>query len=204
MLPSGREWTKQFSPSRRRSLAKEERPDVCVCCNQSLRPTVPIDKKLEDEDKKEKSSTRAIRRAAGDMDLDDENLDDEEVEDVEREKNEVLVPLPEEICRSLARHFVHEKCLDAMQLLGEKCPRCADGARRIHMRKDDASLYSSECYCQHIEAIPGEPGGFIGSSKIKQIVDYVKESVPKEDKGTHHLFFVEWFLLLFLIASHQF
>jgi hypothetical protein len=188
MIPSGREWTKQFSPSRRHLLASEAKKNACVCCNQSLRPTVPIDKETEEEDETNQGGDQPrTRRGATDMDLDDEGLDDEELEDIVREKKEVLVPLPEEICLKNGNqicHFVHANCLDALILSGQSCPRCIDGVCRVNMRKsDDPSFFSTKTYCKHIQIFPDQPGGFKGSSKINRIVKYVKESIPKEDKG---------------------
>jgi hypothetical protein len=182
MLPGGREFTKQFSPSRRHTVSSEAKKDVCVCCNQGLRPTIKI-VRPEDEEGKEKAKERRRKvRQHRDLDLDDEDLDDEEIDDLERETDEALVPLPANICKlasSDCPHFVHEQCLEDMV---DSCPRCEDAARRLHFQRSDGS--KAPVYCKGIEAIPGMPG-FTLSSKLNEIVEHVRQKIPEEDKGEH-------------------
>ena len=45
MLPGGREYTKQFSPTRCHTIAMEERSKSCVCCDQNMRPSILIPEK---------------------------------------------------------------------------------------------------------------------------------------------------------------
>lgn len=190
MLPGGREFTKHFSPSRRHMLSSETKKDVCVCCSQSLRPTIQIEKPDDDEAKekakeKDKERRRKIRQQQNIDDLDQDNLDDDDIDDLEREEDAVLLPLPASICKfatSECPHFAHEECLEDFLERGDSCPRCSDAARRLHFTRSDGT--KAEVYCKGIEAIPGEPG-FTVSSKLNQIVEHVRENVPKEDKGEH-------------------
>jgi hypothetical protein len=185
MLPGGREFTKHFSPSRRHMISGETKKDVCVCCSQSLRPTIQIIRP-DDEESKEKAKEKRKRvRQHRDLDLDDENLDDEEIDDLEREEEEELVPLPASICKlssSDCPHFVHENCLEGMIEGGDSCPRCEDAARRLHFKRSDG--LKAQVYCKGIEAIPGMPG-FTLSSKLNQVVEHVRQNIPEEDKGEH-------------------
>jgi hypothetical protein len=169
MIPCGREFTKAFSPTRRRLIATEQNSKACVCCNQSLRPSIPI----PDDDKK-KSSGRSSRRkksVATEFHMEDgqDSNDDDDDELVEEEENEALQAIPMCMAANIS-HYAHASCIKKLTAEGAACPRCLDFAKRKNFDSP-----GSKTYCQSIK------GGFSGSSKINAVVDWYR-SVPKDDK----------------------
>jgi hypothetical protein len=175
MIPSGREVTKAFSPTRRHLIANEEKRKVCVCCNRSLRPTIPFP---SDDDKKCHGSSRRGKREITDFDMEEgkDNNDDDPEEIVEEEEKEELRKIPNCEASEVA-HFAHEKCIKKLDAAGAPCPRCMDIKKRVNF--DSPNMVKR--YCQHIVPFPGLPGGFTGSSKINAVVDWY-HGVPKTDK----------------------
>ena len=188
ILPGGREFTKRFSPSRRHLISMEARPDVCVCCNQGMRPSIPLPKNAQGfNDTFENRNFRQQR----DIDLDDENLDDDELDDIgTRNKKVVLTPLPRSLCSqgdTECHHYAHDECMERMVENGDSCPRCEDVKRRLHLVLNDEivsekPLVKYPVYCKHIEAVPGSPPGFAVSSKLNQIVEHIRNVIPADDK----------------------
>jgi hypothetical protein len=181
MIPGGREFTKAFSPTRRRLIASEQNSKACVCCNQSLRPSIPI----PDDDKKKSSgrSSRRKKRVATEFDMEDgqDSNDDDDDELVEEEENEALQAIP--MCSATTiSHYAHASCIKKLTAEGAACPRCLDFAKRKNFDSP-----GSKTYCRSIK------GGFSGSSKINAVVDWYR-SVPKDDKVSfiilkNHVFF---------------
>lgn len=190
IVPHGREITKQFSPSRRHLLPAEERSKMCVCCNEQLRPSVPLPPKAHEETPEgDEASSNSFgnRRVLDDgftLEDDNDNNDDDALLAHEETKEE-LVPLPSECCDSpKVKHFAHKKCLEALKQLREKCPRCTDIGRRLHIMKHAESTKSGanyRTYCEHISVLPGISAGFKASAKIEEIVSWFR-SVPPGDK----------------------
>jgi SNF2 family DNA or RNA helicase len=180
MIPSGREFTKCFSPSRRHLLAVEERPKACVCCNRSLRPPIAMprgdDRNRQDHHNRRRAHvTTEIEMVEGQGDSDDAD------EVVDEEKDETLLSLPKCLCgayKGPVKHYAHEKCIEKMKAEGASCPRCADSKKRIAF----ALPNNNPKYCQHIAPVPGLPGGFTGSSKINAVVKWYRDKVSEDDK----------------------
>lgn len=179
MLPGNREQTMQYSPSRRHLRSREERPKSCVCCDQNMRPSIPIVVPGDDEcgDRSSRKNRHRFRGGTANLDEMEEfkEVNDDAVEMYEEEEEE-LIPLPCSLCEARngpVNHFAHESCIDTMKMACESCPRC--------MHAKIVSQYelpgeADRRYCKHIA------GGFVGSSKLNEIVDWSQNEVPKEDK----------------------
>jgi len=194
ILPGGREFTKRFSPSRKHLIAMEARPDACVCCNQGMRPSLPIPKDVNGLfDTYYNRNVRAQR----DFDLDDENLDDDEIDDIgARDAKVVLQPLPASLCSQAGtecQHYAHKECIERMIEGGLSCPRCQDIKRRLHLVpnelesekttvKSQKTTVKNPVYCKHVKAIAGAPPGIVISSKLNKLVEHIRNKIPKEDK----------------------
>jgi hypothetical protein len=185
MIPGGREFTKAFSPTRRHLISNEQNKKACVCCNQSLRPSLPI----PDDHKKKSSGRRSSRkkRVATDFDMEDGQDNNDDDDDLaEEEEDEVLqaIPKSKSLCRAGAEisHFAHESCIEKLISEGAACPRCFEIVQRKNF-----DFVGSKKYCQHIK------GGFTGSSKIDAVVNWYAD-VPEDDKVSFiiaktHVFF---------------
>jgi SNF2 family DNA or RNA helicase len=183
MLPGGREYTKQFSPTRQRLRSMEERPKSCVCCDQIMRPSIRVPE-CADEDKektngnKRRKTRRRFRGGTANIDEMEEfrEIDDDAVEMHEEEEEEELVPLPCSLCEARdgpVRHFAHEQCLETLKAARASCPRCTHAKNTTHY---EIPGEEKRVYCPHID------GGFVGSSKINTVVDWYTNEVPKGDK----------------------
>eukprot|EP00542_Grammatophora_oceanica_P006766 CAMPEP_0194067378 /NCGR_PEP_ID=MMETSP0009_2-20130614/86522_1 /TAXON_ID=210454 /ORGANISM="Grammatophora oceanica, Strain CCMP 410" /LENGTH=470 /DNA_ID=CAMNT_0038720397 /DNA_START=102 /DNA_END=1514 /DNA_ORIENTATION=- len=195
-IPSARELTIQFSPSRRH-LGTKVAKKSCVLCNLMARPTVPFVMKDSDSGtggggppKRRQSNTRF-----GDADVDDVDEDGEPRRMGVAESEEDLVELPTHICRRTnMAHFAHEDCLAEFE--GGECPRCIDLERRLHIVGAESLDFPT--HCQHIAALPTAqllkwfksvpiddkvlvPPGFKGSCKLEKLLKWFK-SVPIDDK----------------------
>ena len=168
MLPGGREWTMKFSPTRRGLIRKESRPSVCVCCNCTMRPTVPL-LQMNVDKKKWNKHTDSINPSIEEFEDGIDNDDD--VSDYKVEKEE-LVPIRFPLCKSTSglRHYAHAECHEKMKQEKTGCPRC------LH-REEVFKIEYPGCkrYCQNVD------GGFPGSSKIDSVIQW-QASVPKDDK----------------------
>jgi hypothetical protein len=189
ILPGGRELTMRFSPSRQHLVHRQARPDLCVCCSQGTRPSIPIAL----DEKRFKKDFDENRRFQGqrDIDLDDENLNDDDIDDDvlgQRDEKIVLTPLPSTLCSqadSECQHYAHDECLARMEANGEACPRCQDSKNRLHLvlnEGDTAVAVKYPVYCKHITAVPGARPGFVVSSKLNKVVEHIRNDIPKEDK----------------------
>lgn len=113
LLPGGRLWTVQFSPTRHHLASSMPRATHCVCCSQGKKKSV------------------SVQHIDLDEDMDDDDFDNSESFDIE-ETNEVvdkgkLVPLDANLCTlhaytGFACHFVHEECMKSLVL--RECPLC--------------------------------------------------------------------------------
>lgn len=167
MLPTGREWTIEFSPSRRHLRRKESRPSTCVCCTQTVRPSVPM---LESSPTK--AETKKKTHAANFEVKDFENgIDDDEMSDFD-DGDDDLVAIPFPLCQSTSgiRHYAHPKCFESMKKEETTCPRCLH-----HQNVFKIDFPGCTRYCKQTN------GGFPGSSKIDSVVWWY-ESVPNDDK----------------------
>ena len=189
MLPNGREYTKQFSPSRCHLLAKEERPRKCVYCDRNMRTTIPV---AGDDDVNGASGRNGSRRPRKGNTNIDRLVDGEEIDDdddstddlvLDQEQEEELVCLPSELCDVSAgvRHFAHPKCIHRMKKESfNSCPRCQHAKKAMKYQLPNGD---NKMYCQEIH------GGFAGSSKINAIIDYIRAKVPDDDKCVIFSFF---------------
>jgi hypothetical protein len=188
MLPRGREYTKQFSPTRCHTIAMEERPKSCVCLDQNMRPLILIPNCDDDEKRSASNGRKSCRNVCGgatDIDHMEEfkETHDDAVAIYDEEEEEVLVPLPCFLCEARTRptrHFGHQNCVDKVKETGETCPRCKDAKNttRYSLPGED----SRRC-CTHVN------GGFSGSSKLKAIVDWHQnEYVPQGDNVLQGIF----------------
>ena len=167
MLPGGREWTLQFSPTRRHLIRNESRPSVCVCCNRTMRPSIPVLQRSGNTPKRDKQAG-SINASVEDF---ENGMDDDDVNDCDIDQ-EKLVPIPYPQCRSITgiRHYAHLICHEKMKQENTNCPRCLHSD---HVFKLD--FPGCARYCQNVD------GGFPGSSKIDSVIRW-QASVPKNDK----------------------
>jgi len=193
ILPGGREYTKQFSPSRRH-LIKMERPKTCVGCDLATRPSIPCAKEENSTD--EGVSVRRRSRFSTNIDAlaEGEDNGDDEDEMVDEGKAEGLVGVPRSLCKVAQRHRAHENCIKKMVDAGESCPRCRHARDSMHSIMPEKN---SRMYCKDIS------GGFAGSSKINAVVDWYLE-VPQDDKVLILSFFKTGLDLLEGIFCHDY
>jgi len=176
MLPGGREYTKQFSPSRQHLRAMEERSKSCVCCDQSMRPSIPVASDDDDGNGNKRGKQRRLRSKTNVDELaEGEEVNDDAVEMI-REEEEELVPLPCSLCGARdgdVSHFAHADCIEKLKAESESCPRCKHAQNTMNFVLPNEG---SKRYCKNID------GGFIGSSKINAVVDWYQNEVPEDDK----------------------
>jgi len=204
----GREITKLFSPSRNKNLKESNISKCCVHCYQSLRPTIPCDEEARKRNEKDRNRRKKLKLNRLNIDLDGDDIVDEDDEEI-IEYGEILMPVPPSLCKRHGmyggpQHFAHENCLQDLLLANDGCPRCVDLSRRIHIQMENQAPFQSRYYCKFIETIPGEPGGFKGSSKINAVVDHVIQSIPKDDKVLLLSFFKGSLDLLEGIFYHEY
>ena len=154
MLPGGRDFTIQFSPTRCHKAKQLNNKWFCVCCNRGKKP--------KPSGKSQSRDHEARRDHQPDYDDDDTDLrdfivdddsdgDDEERAEEEEEEEEdqdstvttdgseddsaaeaaalgPLVPIPLDVCiicqENGLRHYAHEFCLMALEESSERCPYC--------------------------------------------------------------------------------
>ena len=204
MPGGGRDYTINYSPTRRHlsgNLCNQKR---CVCCR--FCPETNLTKK-----KKKTSATirDAVLENLGDDQLmgDDESDTEDEIYDIEKGE---LIELPVEYCslpnirEGGLRHYVHEDCFEAM---AGTCPLCSDLCSRAEMnsgmesllsnmkeavpRKDvkpddltsksdveDLNMKARALYCKDL--VPGLCG-FRGSAKIECIISDFRK-IPDGEK----------------------
>lgn len=176
MLPGGREYTKQFSPSRRHMRASEERQNVCVCCHRNMRPSIHLP---VDDEKKKNGRLRARATLRHEMEEGADTVDDDADELVDDDAEE-LVPIPGRFCRSAkgpVRHYAHEVCIHKMLTTKDsiRCPRCPRCQHAERSMKFTLPAGQGTTFCTHIS------GGFTGSSKLNAVLNWYK-TVPEGDK----------------------
>lgn len=209
VLPGGgRDFTIFFSPTRKKFLKKQEKPNRCVCCLRVKR-----------KDNREEARDMDAYENLGDNQVNDENDDflvdglenGHEAEEAEKESDGAsaernkgeggIVPIPPETCflagRGL-RHFACETCLEALQEACLSCPLCQKFLERVHLnsgkeellkRKKDSTLQKDldvKIQPEDME-LPRRTycrdimGGFRASAKLESIIaDF--EKVPKNEK----------------------
>lgn len=190
MLIGGRELSIQFSPSRHKLLARQEKPKECVCCKAfNKKKKEEADAGAQDSKPPARTGRRGRRRNASDwdMNLDDDHLDDDEAEfsgdeeDVDEEKGPII-PLPCDLCDwsdGPCRHFAHEKCAEVLREEGNTCPNCERFNAIVHLQQTMISLDESgknlqtgqigvehRTYCRNIVVSPSLPDGFKASAKV--------------------------------------
>jgi len=181
MVPNGREFTKQFSPTRCHLLKEEQHPRSCVCCDQKMRSTIPV---VADKDKVNgKRSGRMMvqrRRALLDTEILEEGEEYSDNDDGDMllvEEDEELSRVPFEFCSAARegdiRHYAHEECIALMKQSNESCPRCQHAKNTMQYKLPNGE---DNMYCQQIN------GGFSGSSKINAVVEHITTKVPANDK----------------------
>ena len=189
MLPNGREITIQFSPSRRHLAAQHVSTDSCVYCNQLMRPTVPLDNSVDNDDEE---GLRGQRVPLLDLDLDDPDVnDDEDRGRARKQKNSrkgKLIKFPHKFCcknedDSKMGHFIHTQCLASFRAGGAaRCPRCVDLENRMSLSNNlGEAVVPHQRYCKHIRTSPHAEGGFVASSKLEKVLAGFAE-VPKGEK----------------------
>ena len=224
LLPGGRDWTIQFSPTRCHLAKNLSKPNRCVCCG-------------FDDKRPQKARARSdVLENFGDEMLDESDEDDAwsfeaEEDDEENGREKVkgkIVEIPVELC-SLPnvrvgglRHFAHESCLECLETEGIDCPLCTklferarlDTAKKslLRMREEAAEAgrtgmedprkmagkleVDRPIYCKEIL------GGFKASAKLESVVSDIK-SIPPEDKILVVSFFKGSLDLLEAILHHE-
>jgi hypothetical protein len=194
MIPNGREITIQFSPSRRGIPIKS--PEICVYCNQLFRPTVQIQKTVDEEDDDDDIGVANAQGPGIDLDLEDSDLEDDDddvfIERGKKKKLGKLVRLSAEFCGKTAQdeqsgHFIHEKCLELFHDgCDSRCPRCVDLENRVNFQNSMGNpLVPHKRYCAHIQALPNVSGGFVASTKLEQVLAQFAK-IPKGEKVSLH------------------
>ena len=190
ICPGGREYTKQFAPSRAHLVDLEEKPQKCVCCDENMHLLLctggtkpPCEAKAT-----AKRIQRCQNLADLEVGLDTMLQDDNEAEFVEdTEEDEELVSVPSSLCSSSSGvcHYAHPSCLETLQKYEWKtCPRC-DNAKKALRSKGGES--GAKLYCKDIL------GGFGATAKLDAMVDFVKK-IPASDKCLVLSFFKEGIL----------
>lgn len=161
----------------------ETREKTCVCCSQSMRPSVPVHKEKEDDEEENgnggnrggKRRTKSRVRATLELQLEEGQEQNDDADELVEDDEEVpLVPIPCTLCEAATgpvQHYAHEDCLEKLKAEGGNCPRCQHAKDTMNIALPDGGVR----YCEHVN------GGFIGSSKINAAVEWY-HSVPKEDK----------------------
>jgi len=206
LLPGGREFTINFSPSRRHLVTKlaKEISRNCVCCQR-----FPSQIKEKNEDKNARKDIVTEEDAAELSNFaaatDDEQLQDADFDagnqggkkDTSKKKLRKkdlgeLVPLDSDICHATeeCRHYIHEECLKQLQEDSEdelKCPRCKDLQCRLRVDEARSSEIPHETYCEHISFGP-HVRGIKATAKIEEIVKWAQD-LPEGDKAIAYSFF---------------
>ena len=178
MIPKGRELTIQFSPSRRNSA--QVRAKIC----NDLKQECVICENFPSQSKDSEDAMKAMAHENTDnMSEDFEEMDDADSDKGKKKKgrkykiNSPLVEVPEEFCSCKStgfQHYVHEECLEKLE---GTCPRCDDLRCRLDYNCQASSTLP--IYCQEVSAMPGTQG-FQSTSKMEEIIDWVKNIVADE------------------------
>ena len=188
LLPaSGRELTKRFSPSRNKSLSPYDCPIKCVCCQEGLRPSIPLKTKQEWNNEcsmAAPNSTSSGATSNPDKMEEGENYKDDTEEALQKDCRPVF-EIPKSVCNAKPPvvHYAHTDCIEELKAEQARtgatitCPRCLDFQNRVKPTCTQSS--STKYYCKNV--LPEFPNGFVGSPKLDAAVEWAL-AVPKSDK----------------------
>lgn len=198
VIPNGRDFTIQFSPTRCQLANTLSKPWFCVCCGGGNK-------------KNNKKPTRSdISELLGDDNLVDDD-DDDFIAPEDEEPEELLdkgdiVEIPLGLCHLCntdngLRHHAHSACLERLE---ECCPLCeklvsraqlSSGAKAMEDIKSDSEQelkpaesaddaitpkveleIDRQIYCSDIL------GGFKPSAKLESIIDHLTKQIPNDEK----------------------
>ena len=208
LLPShGREVTKLFSPTRCQLVSPKEVPQFCVCCQQGLRPSVPVVNKIDKPTPTKQSNGTSQSNNIDEMEEGEDYNDDMAEEEYEID-DRPLFPLPPGICgaRKPIQHYAHQECIDLLSMqyiaggCAVSCPRCLDLQGRATGTHNGA-VSSQKFWCKDV--VPSIPKGFATSPKLDAVIKWILD-VPKCDKILVVSFFKGSLDLVEAILMHEF
>jgi len=149
VLPGGgRDLTIFFSPTRKKMLKAQEKPNRCVCCKRVVKRQA---NNTDDNQRRNDAYENLEDRDVNDEDEDYFIVDEDESESEHQDRDDggiamstyvdnkgvgEIVPIPSELCQLAGkglRHFACESCLDNLESNCESCPLCEMLMGRLHL-----------------------------------------------------------------------